>query len=117
MSGGAYLLARSCVMPDEAFDSLPALAARLAELTRGRPTRCRPAATTRGEDREAGCCIAIAAAFRLPFEHVGYAFLPGTLAGNDAALMKAIDRARLPGLPERFEEVQLCGGPGLAVAA
>lgn len=117
MSGGAYLLARSCVEPDEAYERLDQLAARLHDLSQGRPLRCRMTAVTRGEGRLAGICVAVSCAHVLQFEHLGYAFLPGTLAGDNVALKKAIDRARSGGLPGRFEEVQLCGGPGLKVAA
>lgn len=118
MVSGAYLFAQSCVEPDLAFDSLQDLALWLADMAKGRPVRCRTAAVARGPRREAGFCVAVAVSWRLAFEHVGYAFLPGTLCGDEAALRKALHVARAqPGLARRFEEVALQGGVGLAVAA
>ncbi|HYE47286.1 MAG TPA: hypothetical protein VEA44_16095 [Caulobacter sp.] len=119
--GGPFFLARSCVEPDEAFATLADLCARLVQLAEGRPTRFRPAAVARGPGRLAGACVAVAVSRGLAFEHVAYAFLPGTLSGDDGVLRRAFNacRARPAAWDARpmVREVALTGGPGLEWAA
>lgn len=111
---GPFFLARSCVMPDEAFETLPNMATRLLEIIGNRPTRFYPAAVARGPGRVAGMCVRVSTAFQLQFEHVGYAFMPGLMAGNDLALKRSVEvvRSRIMQTP-RFKEVMLYGGPAL----
>lgn len=105
-----FTLARSCVIPDEAFESLPDAAARLVALCDGVPVIVRHAAVARGPGQMSGECLAVcrldrplstaASAFAAGpaqgrhYETVGYVFARPTQKGDAAAIEAACGAAR-----------------------